>query len=153
MDLERHSTRWSGVSLALVLLRTTVLESLLLGRGLKRLSYLAQGPGFANQVRASSDVGRFGGDLPSPSIGVFICGSPVCDFICILADVSTQEGRKVLRELHAYVCKSLYLRVPAACMSLPPNSALRFDSVRMPPPPPNKASLSRNGSVYCRQTG
>lgn len=40
MDLERHTTRWFGVSPALVLLGTTVLEGLLLGRGLKRLSFL-----------------------------------------------------------------------------------------------------------------
>lgn len=152
MDLERHTTRWSGVSRALVLLGTTVGGSVA-GERLEEVIYLVQGPGFVNKVCVSSDGRRFGGDPPSLSIGVFSYSSPVCDFICVFADVFTQERRKVLCELHAYVCRSLHLRVPAACMSLPPNSALRFDSVRMPPPIPNKAGLSRTGSVYCRQTG
>lgn len=52
MDLERHSTRWSGVSLALVLLRTTVLESLLRGAGVDVAARLTpEGPGEASGRR------------------------------------------------------------------------------------------------------
>lgn len=49
MDLERHTTRWSGVSRALVLLGTTVGGSVA-GERLEEVIYLVQGPGFVNKA-------------------------------------------------------------------------------------------------------